>query len=774
MITRAKGFRRSANTHKTILTFFCLTVILLFLNSPHVGAQEQDNGQADDGTSRFAIEEIIVTARRRAETLQGVPGSVSAFSESRIAELQADTMRGLQYSVPNFYFDRGDASNAVIFLRGIGQNDSLAFVEPGVAVYVDDVYIARTQAAFLELFDVERVEVLRGPQGTLYGRNSPGGAVKLITRQPTDEFDAYLEAGAGRFNLYSIKGRVSGPIGGDMLKGKLAFSLGHRDGFSRNEFTGGRDGDTKFVAWRSSLLYEPSEDVRVSFSFDGKVDRPDTSRSPVRETPLQAFPDPVNDPFTSVIFEPNEDNFVVNTKANGLSDMTSYGFTLKVEWDVSDEWSLEFISSYREFEFDLVLDADGSPLSVLDISLFQDQEQFTEEFRVSYDAGSGFEFTGGVFYFHDFDRTLSGFDDPAAAFFGFPIIIFGVPSSGYGETLQETNSYAVFGDATISLTDRLSLEVGMRYTYDKKDAERRIEFFFDPSLVLSEDFPPFLSGVGVPGPALQDEKSFDAFTPRIVLSYDATEDIMISGSVSRGFKSGGFPGRAFTGIAFTPFEPESVWAFEGGVKSSWYDGRLVANIAYFYNRYRNLQVNGFGQDPATGQFVSLFTNAAAARIQGAELDLSARPLEALTINATVGFLDAEYKEFDTLVNGVITDVSGRDLVNSPKWNASLGATYQQTLSNGLVVSLHADAAYRGDAAIEITDSPNLSEDSYVILNAFVSIKTEGGHWEFRVGGTNLTDQETRVQGFNISEFSGVETSFFAPPRLYDFRLIYRY
>src|SRR5258708_243411 len=205
---------------------------------------------AEDGTAR--IEEITVNARRRAESLQDVPLSVSAFDAARIADLQAEDLTGLQNAVPNLYLDRGDGANTVIYIRGIGQNDSLAFADPGVGVYVDDVFIARSQAALLDVFDVERVEVLSGPQGTLYGRNTIGGAIKFISTEPPDKFGAYVEAGAGNLNYKTLKARIGGPLVGDTLKAKLAVAAIDRDGFATNTFNGRDDGDTRSLAWRAA------------------------------------------------------------------------------------------------------------------------------------------------------------------------------------------------------------------------------------------------------------------------------------------------------------------------------------------------------------------------------------------------------------------------------------------------------------------------------------------------------------------------------------------
>ncbi|NOX83559.1 MAG: TonB-dependent receptor [Alphaproteobacteria bacterium] len=210
------------------------------------------------------------------------------------------------------------------------------------------------------------------------------------------------------------------------------------------------------------------------------------------------------------------------------------------------------------------------------------------------------------------------------------------------------------------------------------------------------------------------------------------------------------------------------------MKSSWYDGRLIFNAVYFYNDYTDIQVTSFGADPISGVFVSRFTNAAAAHAQGVELEIVAQPVDSLTLNGSVGYLDAEYDEFETLVGGVVTDVSDRGLVNSPKWNAHLGATYETQVTPGLVATAHVDASYRGMSFNEITASPILAQDRYVLLNAFVSLKTAGGRWEWRGGVRNATNQAIRVQGFNLSEFPGVELGFYTAPRIYDFRVIFRY
>ncbi len=757
----------------SVRSMLAATVSLAAIFAAAGAAQAQD-GVSGSQSASPSRDELVVTARRREESLQDVPVSVSAYDESRIQELQADTIAGIQYASPNLYLDQGDASNAVIYIRGVGQNDSLAFADPGVGVYVDDVFVARSQAAFLELFDVDRVEVLRGPQGTLYGRNTIGGAVKFVSTPPPDELDAYLEVGGGNFDFVTVKGRLGGPIKDDVLRAKAAFSFSRRDGYNTNAFTGEDDGDVSSFAGRGSLLYTPSQNVDFLLTVEGKVDRPDTSRSPVRETSIAGAPDAAADPTNIVVFPASPDPFLVDVNANGLSDLTSFAASLKSTWRASDALSLESITAYREMDFDLNLDTDGSPLPILDILLLQDQYQFTQELRATYDDNDRFVFTGGLYYFHDDDVTFSGVDNGAATIFGFPVTLFGFPSSALAQTDQVTNSYAVFGDASYKLTDQIDLSAGLRYTYEKRKSSRDFENFFDPSVSVIADTPPFLQGAGVPGTTITGEADFDALTPRVSLSYSPNDDIMFYVSASRGFKSGGFDGRATTDFAFEAFRPEFVWSYEGGLKSSWHDGRLIANAAYFYNDYTDIQVTSFGSDPISGVFVSQFTNAAEAHAHGFELELVAQPTDALTFNGSVGYLDAEYDVFETLVGGVATDVSDRELVNSPKWNAHLGGTYETQLTPGLIGSVHVDASYRGVTANEITASPVLTQDRYVLLNAFVSLKSSSGRWEWRGGVRNATDQAIRVQGFNLSEFPGVELGFFTAPRTYDFRLIFRY
>ena len=556
----------------------------------------------------------------------------------------------------------------------------------------------------------------------------------------------------------------------ETLGGKVAYALTRRDGYNDNTFTVRDDGDVRSLSARASLLFEPSADLEFLVSGDVKIDRPDTSRSPVLETPITGFTGG-----RLVTFPASDDSFRVDTNANGLSDQTGYGFALTSRWNATDAVTIESITSFRRFDFELNLDTDGSRLPILDIYLDQRQKQFSQELRLLYEKPDSFTFTGGLFYFYDKDVTRSGFDDGAATIFGFPITAFNFPTSSLADTTQRTNSYAVFGDATVQLTPELSLAAGLRYTYEKRGSGRRFEFFFDPAIsVIGGRQPPFLAGVGVAGAPISGKADFDAFTPRASLSYQADRDLLLYVSASRGFKSGGFDGRANNDFGFRSFRPEFVWAYEGGIKTTWLDGRLTANAAVFYNDYTDLQVTSFGSDPVSGVFVSLFTNAASARSYGAELEVTARPVDGLDLTGSLGLLNSKYRRFDQLVGGVVTDVSDRRVVNAPDFNASLGVTYARPLNDRITGAFHVDASYRSTVATEITDSPILRQRGYERVNAFVALNGPENRWELRAGVENLTDRAIRVQGFNLSEFPGVQVGFFSAPRTYDLRLILRY
>ncbi len=362
----------------TLIKTLARAAIILMAALPVVAAHAQFRGQT-------AIDEIVVTAERREANLQDVPISVSAFSARDLESFQVDTLGDLQALVPNLSVHVGDANNAVVYIRGVGQIDSIAFFEPGVGIYLDDVYLGRAQGAFLDVLDVDRIEVLRGPQGTLYGRNTVGGAVKYISAAPTDELTTRLSATVGSYDQLDYRASISGPLIADKLTGRATVAYLSRDGFSDNAFDGRDDGDRKTTFARGVLNLQATDNVSLQLTADYTDSDPDRSRTPAKETPIDVL---IVDPFTFGLsvssFPADVDPFRVNADFNNVEQTRTTGVDLKVNWDINDALSFKSITSYRELEYGTEIDLDGTPINSFGIFYFNDQNQTTQEFQLAY------------------------------------------------------------------------------------------------------------------------------------------------------------------------------------------------------------------------------------------------------------------------------------------------------------------------------------------------------------------------------------------------------
>ena len=718
-----------------------------------------------------AIEEIVVTAERRAAGLQDVPLSVSAFSKSVLALQQVDTLGDLQSLAPNLSIHVGDANNAVVYIRGVGQIDSIAFFEPGVGVYLDDVYLGRAQGAFLDVVDVERIEVLRGPQGTLYGRNSVGGAIKYVSAAPTEEFSGNAQVTVGQYNQLDAKLSVSGALMDDRLLGRLTLAQLGREGYSRNAFDGRDDGDRDTQFLRGVLAFHPSERVDVQLAFDYTDGNPDRSRTPAKETPIGVT---LIDPYTSAIavrsFPADSDPFRVNADFNTTARTEILGYNLNIGWQISDAWNFRSISSYRKLDYGTELDLDGTPINSFGIFYFNDQEQTTQEFQLSYQSAR-LTALGGLYYFKEQGDTFDG------------AILSNLLVAAVGEAYASTDSYALFTQFDYSVSDRLLATLGFRYTEEEKDYRRQAEdisltalagrsvnpvtsvvSYANPERLNPRSSDLRLGGVGAPRPLADPvPASFDNFSPKIGLKYQLTEDAQVYGNVSLGFKSGGFNGR-LADAQLEPYDEETLTSYELGYKSEWLDNRLRVNTAVFFNDYRDLQVSSFQSTPDGSALIGVFTNAGKASMQGLELELTALITDAFSITANLGYLDAEYDEFITASGGKLVDVSSeREMINAPRWDLFFGVNYLIPIARG-ALTFSADASYRDKTYLEIDSSEILAQGAYSLINAALMYETEDGKWQFMLGGKNLSDERYRTHAFNLSAFPGVELGYYNPPR----------
>jgi iron complex outermembrane receptor protein len=686
-----------------------------------------------------AVDDIIVTARRRDEALKDVPVAVSALSEERLEQTGAADITALQQQTPNATVQvaRGSNSTLIAFIRGVGQQDPLWGFEPGVGLYIDDVYVARPQGAVLDVFDVQRIEVLRGPQGTLYGRNTVGGAIKYVTQRLSPEAELSLKGSYGSFNQVDFLAMGSVPVS-DQLRVGAAMARYTRDGYGENINTGADHYDKDVTAFRASAEWSPNDDLLVRFAYDKMAD--DSAPRHGHREIAGALPD------GAVL------DSVYDTNA-GVGDENSVeteGFSMSVEGRVSDNWTLKAIASRREGRTDTVIDFDNTPRPTLDIPAYYEDEQTTLEFQAlwDYDRIQG---VMGLFYLEG--RAEGAFDTilgNAGATIG---------TGGY----VDTTSISAFVDINFDITDRLHLSLGGRYTLDDKTGD-----VFRATYLGATRSP--LTGGTVRAPlAIATDytrsKSFDQFTPKVALSYDISDDVTGYLSFSQGFKSGGFDMRgdaALTPNTVNGYNPETVDSYEAGLKGR--VGPLSFSSAIFYNEYQDQQVTT--QVPAGAGIASFVDNVGSSTFYGAEFEGSLFLTENLSANFAVGYLNSDFEEFlrYNLTTMVFEDIS--DLVvlqNAPEWTGYLGLTWNSQLAGG-DLTIIPQVSWRDDYSQFEFPNPVLDQEGF----ALVDLSATWTYDRFVVGvyGKNLTDEEYRVGGYNFvgALFDNSVIGYYGPPR----------
>ncbi|WP_460239009.1 TonB-dependent receptor [Aurantivibrio plasticivorans] len=773
-----KGFSRNcANSLRRLPLMLRNCVILQVLLLPHItSAQSSDT----------VLDEVIVTAERREGNLQDVAIAVSALSSEELSIKQVDNIGDLQSLVPNLSVHVGDANNAVVYIRGIGQIDSIAFFEPGVGIYLDDVYLGRAQGAFLDVIDVERVEVLRGPQGSLYGRNTIGGAIKYVSTLPTDEFSGNALFTSGDYGRRDFKATVAGPLASDRVRGRFTVAHMELEGYAKNTFDGGRDGDRDTDFARGVLEFDITDNINLLLAADYSNNDPKNSRTPSKETPITI---PVVDPYTFGVsvqtYQADEDPFTVNADFNTTEFTETKGFSANATWDISDTLTFKSISAYRNLDYGTELDLDATPINAFSIFYFNEQEQTSQEFQLNYTSDSASLVTGAYF----FQEDGSTFDGGA---FGNFLIGFA------GEADFKTTSYAVFGQLDFDFTENLTGIIGFRYTEEEKEYYRIIEDFdltalagiaidgvtgdvsyANESFLTPRAMDLQLGGpIGIARPAADpDPASFDNFSPKLGIKYSFSDDTNLYATFSTSFKSGGFNGRLADG-QLEPYDEETLTSYEAGLKTTLANNRVRLNTAIFYNDYKDLQVSSFEATEDGSSLLPVFTNAGEAVMQGLEVEMTTRITEEITLNANLGYLDAEYKEFfagsDPVTNTAIDVSDDREIVNAPKWDALLGITYYKQVGELGYMTLSGDLSYRSKTYLEVNSSETLAQDAYSVFNALLSFETMNESWRFTLAGKNLTDEEYRTHAFDLSAFPGVELGYYNAPRTYSVNVLYKF
>ena len=688
--------------------------------------------------------EIVVTARRREESLIEVPISMSVVTGDSLVKSGAADITALQDKTPNLTLQiaRGSNSTLIAFSRGVGQQDPLWGFEPGVALYIDDVYVARPQGAVLDIFDVERVEVLRGPQGTLYGRNTIGGAVKYVTRRLGSQFKASARASYGSYNQIDLVGQVVVPVG-DTLSFGAAVAQYWRDGFGTNLTTGAEHYNKDVLAARLSAEFTPSDNIFIRVAGDRVIDR-SNPRHGTRLLPNGV--DPIYAPTASVY----------DTRA-GIGDdnrVETRGLSVTGEINLSDALTFKTITSWRDGNTDTVIDFDNTVLPTLDVPAEYSDRQFTQELQLLYE-GERIQGVFGVYYLNG--RASGAFDTVVGA----------INTTTLTAGTVFTKSYAAFGDFSFDLTDQFKISAGLRYTRDEKTGS---VFRRNYTGIRS---PHFGNAAAVPGLIRSDytnSRDFEKLTPRVSISYEPREDLNFYASYGKGFKSGGFDMRG--DVVLTPttvngYNPETIDSYELGMKGAFLDRTLFVNLAGFYSDYKDQQVTI--QVPALPSGIASFVdNAGKGVIYGFEFETRVVPSRNFSATMAIGYTNADYKEFFTFIGGGTTpvDVSNqRAFQNTPEWTANVSATWSEDLAGG-TIAFTPSVSLRSDTQMFELATPALDQDGYALVDASLNWTSGGGRYRIGVAARNLTDARYRVGGYN---FPGALTGnsvigYYGPPR----------
>lgn len=603
------------------------------------------SGQAiAEDTTSFQLEEITVTARKREESLQDAPLSVTAFSTAGLEKRGITNLGNISAYTPNVDINAGKgdggSTNAAVFIRGVGQNDFIFPTDPGVGIYVDGVYIARSIGGMMDLADVERVEILRGPQGTLYGKNTIGGALNIVTSRPDGELSGQIKLIGGQREHFDVEANLNFPLIEDVLSGKIALASKNQKGYSKR-IDGGLDlGDTNVDAIRVGLNWTASEDVDVYLSFDASRIRQNGVAGTLLGTfnsagslygPYNALAAPfitaVNGLPAGSLFD---DRYVTGDPAlsNGTGptkdDNDTWGLSLNVDWDVNENMTVKSITAYRKMDATIQTDIDYSPFPVIHTAEEQHQKQFSQEIQLGGTAMDGkLNWLLGGYYFNEkinddnntflasglFQvlETLPGAVVPLVGGVTCPSVPAAPCAGGAGNpwnaaldfdvnpfTKLDTDNLAAFLHVTYDVTDQLSVTLGGRYSYEKK------EYFIDSIFPASGK---------IATPPTTETQSWSKFTPKVGLDYHVNDDVLLYASFSKGFKSGGWNPRPLDPLEFKTFDQENLTAYEMGIKSRLMDDRMTFNLAGFYSQYKDLQLFINSINPNNGSLLLTLENA---------------------------------------------------------------------------------------------------------------------------------------------------------------------
>lgn len=721
----------------------------------HVAKAQEPASENRTGTQSSALlEEVVVSARKRAAgtAVQDTPIAVTAFSENQFEATFSDTLEDLGFLVPNVELKASSQiGNQNFTIRGMGVSGTTPSDSPAVGVFQNGVFWGVNYGALLDTFDIESIEILRGPQGTLFGRNVTGGAVLVNTKRPTDEFGFEVQGTVGNYGRRDLSLGISGPLGGG-LKGRFAYLSRDEDGFFSNVAQNGADfGEMETELFRGTLMFSrpdsPIEATLIAEKYETDGDSVAAKGVEVEgNLPYQAG------------FRELDDWWDISIDNPGRAAVKVDSLTGIIRWDIG-HGQITSITGWRDLSVDNHTDFDGAPISTFNQSVGLSQDQVTQEIRYASTFSERFDFTIGAYYFGQQQEYKEGRD-----------LAFGSLQFASANALEQ-DAVSVFGEVDYALSDSLTLTVGGRYSQEEISAQT-VPFGACP---LNEDLPsPIrIRDLSLPcdlGPT--DSEDWNDFSPKVGLSWTPTLNSLYYVSYTRGFRSGGFSLRGNN--LLPPFDAETVDAFEAGTKQEFLDGRFRVNLAVFYNEFDDLQRTIFVPDPDAGAVQST-GNAASASISGLELEGTWQIVEGLVLTLAYGYTDASFDEF----NGFDVDGDGTpdpelaedlDFVRVPENSLSASVNYEHRLAGGSSLSFRSAVSYTDEQYFD--DRNNILEPDYTLVDASVVWTSATEQWKAAIFGRNLFEEEYAYWGADLGALGS--NRFLGAPRTYGMQLTYEY
>ena len=685
------------------------------------------------------LEEVVVTAQRRETNLQDLPVAISALTSDEIRAAGITRVSDFANAMPNVFINTGAGlRSTVIAIRGISSNPNNPGVDPAVGVYLDGVYMGRPTTINSGLYDVERIEVLRGPQGTLYGKNTIAGAVNFITKMPTAEPSGEVRFGYGNFDNLLGYAAVAGPLT-DRLGARISGSYGTRDGYLHNTYTGTYLNDAQEAGGRLVLTYEATDDLDIVLRADVAQNRTNDGGESIYENGVFAG---------TPLADDNPNDWKVAYNVDNVADRDQWGTSIQADWTTS-AGVLTSITAYRQFNWTNVDDNDYTILSLLASGITEDQSQFSEELRFVSDDTGPFDYVVGAHY------DYSVLDTRSRAWIGPDLGIYPEEVEGVIRAKVDAESWAIYGQGTYDFSEQWSVSGGLRYTDESKDV--RHAQVGDPLGIL-------LPTTDVRNLSRGDDK----WSPTASLNWRATDDVLLYLSYANGFKAGGFNVFSITPGDDASYRPEVVDSYEFGVKSTLFDDHMRLNIAAYTLDYQDLQVNQLVLVNGVPQYQT--SNAATATSTGLEVEVQVQLADGLAMNASYGYMDAKFDKFkNATVDG--DDFSGNQLPLAPKGAANLALQYDTTIGDGYGLWGRVEGNWRDKVYFDVDNDPLATQDAYTTLDLRLGVTATAG-WSATLWMRNVTDETYALDRSAGPIVPGQYVQALGAPRTYGIELGY--